>query len=382
MQERVRTAVTTTPAESAKRLDAQLSDVAGALYDVDSGGDVVFVRAQADAGNQTAAALVTSLGLAWERYPLAKDAVDRLDAAVAARDHAGVDALLGPAAVTLADGTTIGIAPLIQDVALRVDHLGQDVGRIAATARQAVARLDTARTVYQVLLVRAGAVGADGDVELTVVRDALDRVTAEVVADPATAGGLADLDRLLDAARDRVAVLERSHRELPGLLRATAAQVDEIDAVVAQAADALARTREKIAAPAGMLGVPDPTAGGDRALRPWLDRIQAQAGTGAEEEAAAGLAGWHKAADAMLAEARAAAAANGAPLARRNELRGLLDAYRAKAAASGGDEDGRLSRLHAGAKDVLYRAPCDLGVAEALVRDYVAAVNAVVKGVR
>ncbi|MDQ2826996.1 MAG: hypothetical protein M3Y04_08570, partial [Actinomycetota bacterium] len=157
----MRTAVTTTPAESAKRLSAQLSDVAGALYDVDSGGDMVFVRAQADAGNQTASALVTSLGLAWERYPLAKDAVDRLDAAIAARDHAGVDALLGPAAVMLADGTTIGTAALIQDVALRIDHLGQDVGRIAATARQAVARLDTARSLFQDLLVRAGAVGVE-----------------------------------------------------------------------------------------------------------------------------------------------------------------------------------------------------------------------------
>ncbi|MDQ6726075.1 MAG: hypothetical protein M3066_07930, partial [Actinomycetota bacterium] len=211
----MRSAVTTTPAEVARRLDAELSAVAGALYDVDSGGDVVFVRAQADAGNQTAAALVASLGLAWERYPLAKDAVDRLDAALAAHDHAAVEALLGPAAVTLADGTTLGIAQVLEDVTLRVEHLGQDVGRIAGAARQAVARLDTARTAFGDLLVRAGAVGAADDVELTAVRAALERATAAVVADPAADSGLADLDRLLDAARDRVTVLERGHRELP-----------------------------------------------------------------------------------------------------------------------------------------------------------------------
>jgi hypothetical protein len=356
--------------------------VAGALYDVDSGGDMVFVRAQADAGNQTAAALVTSLGLAWERYPLAKDAVDRLDAAVAARDHATVDLLLGPSAVTLADGTTIGLTPLLEDITVRVEHLSQDVGRIAAAARQAVARLDAARTAFQDLLVRAGAVGAEDDVELTAVRAAIDRATTAVAADPSAATGLADLDRLLDAARDRVTVLERSHRELPGLLTAAAGQLDEIEALVAQGAGALARTREKIAAPAGVVPMPDPSAGGDRALRPWLDRIRAQAGSGAEEEAAAGMAAWHKAADAMLADAREAATANAAPLAHRNELRGLLDAYRAKAAASGGDEDGRLARLHASAKEALYTAPCDLPAADALVRDYVAAVNAVVKGVR
>jgi hypothetical protein len=371
------------PDEAAKQLDTRLSEVAGALYDVDNGADMVFVRGQADAGNTAAAALVTSLGLAWERYPLAKEAVERLQAALAARDHAAVDLLLGPAAVTLPDGATIGIGALLEDVDLRVEHLTADVGRMATAARAAVARLDEARIAFGDLLVRAGAVGADDDVELTAVRTAIERDTAAVAADPAGATGLGDLGQLLDTARERVELLEGRHRELPGQLAAATARLDEIEAVVTRGAEALARTREKIATPAGVLAPLDPARdGGDRALRPWLDRIRAQAATGAEEAAGAALDAWAKAAEATLAEGRRVADANAAPLARRNELRGLLDAYRAKAAASGGDEDGRLAHLFASAHDLLYTAPCPLEAAEAAVREYVAAANSVARGVR
>jgi len=374
--------VTPTPAEEAKRLNAVLSNVAGALYAVDSGADMVFVRSLADAGNRPAADLVGSLGLAWERYPLAKDAVDRLDTALAARDHAAVNALLGPAAVTLPDGASIAVVSLLEDVQLRVEHLGTDVTRIAGAARVAVTRLDAARIAYHDILVRAGAVGANDDVEVTSVRTAIERATAAVVADPATVTDLDDLDRLLGAARDRVELLERSHRELPGHVAVAIAQLDEIESLALRGAQVLARTREKIDAPAGVLPPVDLSADGDRALRPWLDRIRAQAASGSAEAAAAILAAWQKAADARLADARRVADANAAPLVRRNELRGLIDAYRAKAAGSGRDEDGRLDRLYAAAKQALYAAPCALDAAEVMVRDYVGAVNAVVAGAR
>lgn len=372
----------TRPDEAAKQLDDALARVAGALYDLDNGTDMVFVRGQADAGNAAAAGLVTSLGLAWERYPLAKDAVERLQGALAGRDHATLELLLGPAAVTLPDGTTIGVGALIEDVGLRVEHVAGDVARMAATAREAVARLDAARTAFGDLLVRAGAVGADDDVELKAVRDAIDRDTAAVAADPAGATGLGDLDPLLTAARERVELLERRHRELPGQLAAAAARLDEIEALVVRGAEALARTRDRIGSPAGVVAPLDLAAGGDRALRPWLERIRAQASSGAEEAAGAALDAWAKAAESTLAEARRVAEANGAPLARRNELRGLLDAYRAKAAASGGDEDGRLARVYAQAREILYTAPCDLAAAEALVQEYIAAANSVARGVR
>ncbi|HEY0636576.1 MAG TPA: serine protease, partial [Pseudonocardiaceae bacterium] len=65
---------------------------------------------------------------------------------------------------------------------------------------------------------------------------------------------------------------------------------------------------------------------------------------------------------------------------RRAELRGRLDAYRAKAGKSGHGENLALVELHRVAHDLLWAAPCDLGAATRAVAAYSAAVNTAVKG--
>lgn len=70
----------------------------------------------------------------------------------------------------------------------------------------------------------------------------------------------------------------------------------------------------------------------------------------------------------------------GAVLDRRNELRGLLHAFRDKAAASGFGEAAELEPLLRGAERVLWSAPCDVVVADDLVQRYSAAVNAAIAG--
>jgi hypothetical protein len=54
----------------------------------------------------------------------------------------------------------------------------------------------------------------------------------------------------------------------------------------------------------------------------------------------------------------------------RDQLRGRLVAFRAKAHALGRSEDLHLDRLYRAASDALYQAPCDLDQARALVRSY------------
>ena len=61
-------------------------------------------------------------------------------------------------------------------------------------------------------------------------------------------------------------------------------------------------------------------------------------------------------------------------LARRDELRGLLGAYKAKAARLGGAEDAALAERYYRARDLLWTAPCDLAAAEAAVAGYQQAV--------
>ncbi|GAA4208935.1 hypothetical protein [Actinocatenispora rupis] len=69
------------------------------------------------------------------------------------------------------------------------------------------------------------------------------------------------------------------------------------------------------------------------------------------------------------------AAADGL-LARRDELRGRLDAYRAKAARLGLLEDTDLARRHTAAQTLLYTAPCDLPAATRAVFAYQQALSA------
>jgi hypothetical protein len=363
--------MTRSPADVAQDLGAAASEVAAALYTIDNAPDMVFVRTQADGGNPAAAAVMSSLGLAWERYTLLKEAVDRLESAVAGRRDLG--ALLGPAAVQLPDGTTIGIAQLAEDINLRLEQIEPRVTGLAGAARQAVARLDAAQVATAGIVARAAAVGAADDVEITALRAALDRTLTAVAADPSQDAGLADLDRLVAEAGGRVELLERLRATVPADLAAASAQIATIEALVERAAAALTLTRAKMAPTPGLIDPPNLTTAG---LGPWLARLQAQAEAGELEAAAAGVGGWKAAADTTQAEAQRALDADAAPLARRNELRGLLDAYRAKAAALGRAEEGSLGRLYTSAHDVLHTAPCVLDTAERLVAEYVAAVNA------
>jgi len=91
---------------------------------------------------------------------------------------------------------------------------------------------------------------------------------------------------------------------------------------------------------------------------------------------AAELAALERDADATLQRARTELADASRPLRERDELRGRLGAYRAKAAALGRIEDLALGQLYQRARDLLWSAPCDLAIAAAVVAEYQSAVNA------
>jgi hypothetical protein len=67
-----------------------------------------------------------------------------------------------------------------------------------------------------------------------------------------------------------------------------------------------------------------------------------------------------------------------APLATRDELRGLLGAYRTRAARSGQAEDPVLTVAYEAARDLLWSAPCDLVDARRRVEEYQHAVRVAV----
>jgi hypothetical protein len=89
----------------------------------------------------------------------------------------------------------------------------------------------------------------------------------------------------------------------------------------------------------------------------------------AERDVAAEIAAYRKAAD----DAESA-------LGRREELRGMLQAYKAKAARLGGAEDFGLTERYDAARELLWTAPCDLRAAADAVAAYQQAILAKGRG--
>jgi hypothetical protein len=105
-------------------------------------------------------------------------------------------------------------------------------------------------------------------------------------------------------------------------------------------------------------------------LRPDLAALDALAAAGHWALLSPRLAEWSRRARERIAALRAAAARNAGMLAARNELRGRLDAYQAKAGRRGLSEDPALAPLAERARGALYTAPCDVDAARAAVNAY------------
>jgi hypothetical protein len=177
--------------------------------------------------------------------------------------------------------------------------------------------------------------------------------TAEAIA--GTVGAATDDLRRLVQLRDNLAIRVGEARALMADLRAT----------TAAAADARADALSKIANPS----VIDPRPVADT-VEAELARVSGMSAQGDWRAAGNLLVQWTTRCRDALDEAQRALAANQAPVATRNELRGRLDAYRAKAYRLGLLEDPAVAGLYARAQDALFTAPTDLEKAEQLLRRY------------
>ncbi|HEY2552996.1 MAG TPA: hypothetical protein VGI64_20700 [Streptosporangiaceae bacterium] len=189
--------------------------------------------------------------------------------------------------------------------------------------------------------------------------------------------GTADTSRL-DRLRRQVAAVSTRAAELSKLHDDTAGRIAAVTAAVTAAASArqdaeVARQRAaaKVSLTSALPPLPDlaPLAGrlatldGLRAGGRWsrlateLDTLRRQAAQATER-------------------CRDAERAATAQLDRREELRGLLEAYQAKAARLGAADDAPLGQLYRQARDLLWTAPCDTTAAAAAVASYQRAVLA------
>ncbi len=106
------------------------------------------------------------------------------------------------------------------------------------------------------------------------------------------------------------------------------------------------------------------------ALEQWLNRLDRKRDEGVGEALAIGLRNWCSAAERCMAEERSLRELCEAQLAARSELRGRLEALKAKAKSRGVDTSLPLSGLRKEAEVLLYAHPMDLGVAARAVSFY------------
>ena len=211
----------------------------------------------------------------------------------------------------------------------------------------------------------ATALAAAGD-ELGRLRDLLN-------ADPLALwqGGSVDTARLgrlrkqAAAAAARAAEIARVRADAQRRIAAAAAAVSAASAAFADAVAARDRAAARIAA--AELPPPPAEAVGLDVRLAALDKLKAAGRWGRLAEELDTIEAEAAAAGQRCRDTQQAAAAL---LDRRNELRGLLDAYQIKAARLGAAEDSELSRLYDQAHELLWTAPCDLAAAAAAVTRY------------
>ena len=113
-------------------------------------------------------------------------------------------------------------------------------------------------------------------------------------------------------------------------------------------------------------------------LTEWLRDLENTASGADWRPASVGLRKWLKSANDTIAAVQKNMTANAALLERRLELRGLLEALKAKAAARGVTENTELGALGRSAKELLLSRPTPMRDAERQVSEYQARVNSLV----
>ncbi|MBW4718219.1 hypothetical protein [Saccharothrix obliqua] len=342
------------------RLRAESDRVAQALLAMDDHPGHRLLRGTTPAGvtaRRWAAAEADVVGL-WEWFDVYRAVLARADAT---RDPAELRRLLTGPEVVLA-GPVPGRTLTGRAAPAERITLGELVTRMKDRYAALLALFDEVHESWSRRLAELDApaarlAGLGDSATVTRLRDEVAEARRRAAADPLTPDtAAADLPT-------RVAELVALVGGFAPRADAVAARLAEAAARRADAVELRARVVARVAGPHPPLpDVPAPD-GALAALRARFPDVR-------ERE----LAEVEAAADEVLTRLRAVVAQLTGSLARRSELRGRLDAYRAKATARGLAEDAGLAELHRAARDVLFSAPCDLRAGTVAVARYQRAV--------
>jgi hypothetical protein len=279
--------------------------------------------------------------------------------------------------VTLEERTLLSGAPSAQR--LTPEELLGMMAKTFAEARDVVLAVDRAWQQIADRLVRADTQIGEFDAkfaatgcgpssataaELRSAKELLAELTEMLRSDPLGAQGRVQalLEPALARLRRLVDVAELTHREM----QRARTDLASLRGLHGEALAAAAEANIKIA---GRL----PAAVAEEKLRrlgEWLEQLDRRWAEGALETVAAGLRNWQDAAKACAAEDSAARDASRSAVAARRELRGRLEALKAKARAMGVAELTAICALATEAESLLAARPTELERASAAVAAY------------
>ncbi len=296
--------------------------------------------------------------------------------------------LTGPSVVVsvvetpLADRDLLGEASTEQRVT--IDELLDRLRRIYEPVRDTVAAIDV---VWRDVLPRLDAADTtlthlDGElIELaateptvSIARQQLRRLRTVVMDDPLSLDTDAGerLDAAVAEAARQVGRLRHGHEAIEADLARTEVLIASARVLRAKASAARRAALAKVADPRQLIQVPAEAAVEELASR--ADALRRRTGQ-PWQATRSELDQWLALTERLVEQLRAAEAANRAPLDERDQLRGLLSAYRAKAAAVGVVEFPDLADLADDAHAELFTAPTDLDRARQLLTELGAAIQ-------
>jgi ABC-type transporter Mla subunit MlaD len=386
--------------------------IAAAMFALDNHAGLAFLRGKGLTGTtgQVSRDVQGLMSMLWAQFEALRQRLERAKDVRAARSRPGDEELavlrrlLAEPVVPLGgdgfplDGVdtppatpTASLASLdrsdatrrvtLAELAQGLERAGTDLADLLSEVDGAVSSLTGRLATLTDALARAEALAADR--ERDGEADRLTRLAAELVevreqglADPieVSRGGahaaaveqrLSRLGADIDAARARLDELARVRDDYPRRLAGLRDAVAAVAAAEAEAGQAYEVVRAKIADP-GLPRVP----GAAGALSGRLSGLDALAAAGRWPELVDQLSALERMAGEARAYARRLRTAADGLLDRRTELRGRLDAYRAKTARLGHGEHTELSTLHKEAHGLLYTSPCDLPAATRAVFRY------------
>jgi hypothetical protein len=228
-------------------------------------------------------------------------------------------------------------------------------------------RIDRMQSELADIEQRAESLGDSSRSDIESLRSRVLEMATSILGDPLAVDeqGVGELESAVHVVRDElegVAVL-RTH--IDEELNQTRALLSEIELSLADCAEAQRQVKRKIVC----ADLPSPPRV-DRSLGRQLNQIDALVGRGQWRAVARDLENLQRRTRAVLTDARRVAEESRAPIKARNELRGRLDAYRAKAQRVGRLEDPEVAGAYGRARRVLYTAPTDLVTATELVERY------------